>query len=174
MKILLVAESRDGKLLGSTNELIAFAAKMGGDSVMFLVGSESQLPAYDGKLYLAEAAACGEYNPDAHKRLLLEVIAKEQPDMIAFSHSSYGWDLAPRVAFALKAAQVSELVDVVDGELVVPVCNAKLRRNVRLKTKQDGGDPAGRGLRSDRTADRHSDRREDRRGRCRQSGILRL
>ena len=136
MKILLVAESRDGKLLGSANELIAFAAKMGGDNAMFLVGSESQLPAYSGKLYLAEAAVCGEFNPEAHKRLLLEVIAKEQPDIIAFSHSSYGWDLAPRVAFALKAAQVSELVDVVDGELVVPVCNAKLRRNVRLKTKQ--------------------------------------
>ncbi len=136
MKILLVAESRDGKLLGSANELIAFAAKMGGDNAMFLVGSEAQLPAYSGKLYLAETAACGEFNPDAHKRLLLEVIAKEQPDIIAFSHSSYGWDLAPRIAFALKAAQVSELVDVVDGELVVPVCNAKLRRNVRLKTKQ--------------------------------------
>ncbi len=136
MKILLVAESRDGKLLASANELIAFAAKMGGDNAMFLVGSEAQLPAYGGKLYLAETAACGEFNPDAHKRLLLEVIAKEQPDIIAFSHSSYGWDLAPRIAFALKAAQVSELVDVVDGDLVVPVCNAKLRRIVRLKTKQ--------------------------------------
>jgi electron transfer flavoprotein alpha subunit len=54
--------------------------------------------------------------------------------MIAFSHSSYGWDLAPRVAFALRAAQVSELVDVADGALVVPVCNAKLRRNVKVKT----------------------------------------
>lgn len=136
MKIVLVAEYRDGKLLGSANELIAFAAKMGGDSVMFLVGSESALPGYGGKLYLADAASVGEFNPQIHKQLLLEVIAKEQPDIVAFSHSSYGWDLAPRIAYALKAAQVSELVDVVDGELVVPVCNAKLRRNVRLKTKQ--------------------------------------
>lgn len=136
MKILLVAEYRDGRLLGSVNELIAFAAKMGGDSAMFVVGTEAALPAYTGKLYLADAAACGEFNPDVHKQLLLEVVAKEQPDIIAFSHSSYGWDLAPRLAFALKAAQVSEVVEVEDGVLVVPVCNAKLRRTVGPKTKQ--------------------------------------
>ncbi len=134
MKILLVAEYRDGKLLGSAYELIAFAQKMAADSVMFLAGSEAALPAYDGRLYLADAAVCGEFNPDVHKALLLDVIAREQPEMIAFSHSSYGWDLAPRVAFALRAAQVSEVVDVADGALVVPACNAKLRRNVQVKT----------------------------------------
>ncbi len=101
---------------------------------MFLVGSDTALPQYGGKLYLADAAAAGEYNPDGHKQLILDVIAKEQPDMVVFSHSSYGWDLAPRVAFALKAAQVSEVVDVVDGTMVVPVCNAKLRRDVKVKT----------------------------------------
>ncbi len=134
MKIVLVAEYRDGKLLGSVNELIAFAGKMAAESVMFLVGSDSALPSYAGRLYLADAGLCGEFNPEVHKQLLLDVIAREQPDMIAFSHSSYGWDLAPRVAYALRAAQVSELVDVVDGALVVPVCNAKLRRNVQVKT----------------------------------------
>lgn len=134
MKILLVAEYRDGKLLGSAYELIAFAQKMAADSVMFLVGSEAALPSYDGRLYLADAGVCSEFNPDVHKALLLDVIAREQPEMIAFSHSSYGWDLAPRVAFALRAAQVSEVVDVADGALVVPACNAKLRRNVQVKT----------------------------------------
>lgn len=50
--------------------------------------------------------------------------------MIVFSHSSYGWDLAPRIAYALEAAQVSEVVEVKDGQLVVPTCNAKLRRTI--------------------------------------------
>ncbi len=54
--------------------------------------------------------------------------------MQSFSHSSYGWDLAPRVTFALKAAQVSEVVDIIDGVPVVPVCNSKLRRSVTSKT----------------------------------------
>ena len=134
MKTLLVAEYREKKLLGSANELMAFAQIMGGDSAMFLVGDESALPKFAGTLYLANAEACGEFNPDVHKKLLLEVIDREQPDMVVFSHSSYGWDLAPRIALAIQAAQVSEVVEVKDGALVVPVCNAKLRRQVRARS----------------------------------------
>jgi electron transfer flavoprotein alpha subunit len=134
MKILLVAEYREGKLQGSAYDLIAFAKKLGAESAMFLVGSESDLPKFDGTLYLADVKACGEYNPSVHKQLLLDVIAKVKPEMVVFSHSSSGWDLAPRVAFALKAAQVSEVVDIVDNVPVVPVCNSKLRRKVALKT----------------------------------------
>ena len=134
MKILLIAEQREGKLLGSTSDLLAFAQKLGAESAMFLVGSETDIPKFNGTLYLADVKSCGEYNPAVHKQLLLDVVAKEKPDMVVFSHSSYGWDLAPRVAFALKAAQVSEVVDVADGVPVVPVCNSKLRRKVTAKT----------------------------------------
>jgi len=134
MKALLVGEYRDGKLLGSTYELVAFARKLGAETAMFLVGSRENLPRYDGTLYLADAQKHGEFSPARHKHLLLEVVEKEKPDFVVFSHSSYGWDLAPRVALALEAAQVSEVVDVVDGKLVVPSCNAKLRRNLKPKT----------------------------------------
>ena len=134
MKTVLVGEYREGKLQGATNELIAFGKERGGDVVMVLVGKESDLPAFDGTLYLADVDSCGEYNPDVHKQLVLDVVAKEQPDMVVLSHSSYGWDLAPRLAFGLKASQVSEVVGIAEGELVAPVCNAKLRRNVRSKS----------------------------------------
>ncbi|SDP51996.1 electron transfer flavoprotein subunit alpha/FixB family protein [Desulforhopalus singaporensis] len=134
MKTLLVAEYRDGRLLGSTYDLVAFASQLGGESAMFLVGSDSDLPQYDGTLYLADSAKYGEFNPSVHKQLLLDVIDKEQPDMVVFNHSSYGWDLAPRVALAMGAAQISEVVDIVDGALVTPVCNAKLRREIKAKT----------------------------------------
>jgi electron transfer flavoprotein alpha subunit len=136
MKLLLIAEYRDDQLLAGWTELLAFAEKTGGESVMFLAGNDEQLPAFDGKLYLAESSACGEYNPDVHKQLIMDVVEKEQPEMVVFSHSSYGWDLAPRVAFALKASQVSEVVDIVDGVPVVPLCNSKLRREVKIKTDQ--------------------------------------
>lgn len=136
MKTLLVAEYRDGKILNSTYELVAFAEQMGAESAMFLVGSESALPAYDGTLYLADVGKYGEFNPSAHKQLLLDAIAKEQPDMLVFAHSSYGWDLAPRISLAMNAAQVSEVVAIVDGVPVAPVCNSKLRRDVKAKTAQ--------------------------------------
>ncbi len=131
MKIVLVAEYRDGKLLSGYTELLGFAQKLGAETVMFVAGSEDLLPAYDGKLYLADAAVCGEFNPDMHKKLILEVAAREEADMVALAHSSYGWDLAPRLAYGLEAAQVSEVVEVQDGTLVVPACNSKLRRSVR-------------------------------------------
>ena len=134
MKTLLVAEYREGKLQSSAGDLMAFAKKLGAESAMFLVGSENDLPKFEGTIYLADVKACGEYNPAVHKQLLLDTIAKVKPDMVVFSHSSSGWDLAPRVAFALQAAQVSEVVDIVDGVPVAPVCNSKLRRKVQPKT----------------------------------------
>jgi electron transfer flavoprotein alpha subunit len=134
MKVLLVAEYRDGRLLSSSSELIRFAETLGTESVMVLVGSESALPAYAGTLYLADAARVGEFNPSVHKQLILDVVAREQPRMVVLPHSSYGWDLAPRLAVALNAAQVSEVVELKDGELVVPACNAKLRRQVKPAT----------------------------------------
>jgi len=131
MKTLLVAEYRQGTLQESYTELMAFAEKLGGESTMFLVAdSAGSLPKFQGALYLADVAAYGEYNPDAHKYLLLDVIAKEKPDMVVFCHSSYGWDLAPRIAVHEKAAQISEVIEVEDGKLVVPACNAKLRRTL--------------------------------------------
>ena len=134
MKALLIGEYREGRLLGSTYETVAFAQKLGAETALFLVGSDSCLPRYNGTVYLADAAKYGEFNPALHKQLLLEVVKQVQPDYIVLPHSSYGWDLAPRVALALGAAQVSEVVDVADGSLVVPVCNAKLRRDVKAKS----------------------------------------
>ena len=134
MKTLLIGEYREGKLLDTTYELCGFAAQLGGESAMLLVGSEGELPAYGGTLYLADAAACGEYNPLLHRQLILEAAARENPDCIVFVHSSYGWDLAPRVAAALKAAQVSEVVAIADGGFEVTCCNAKMRRTVKPAT----------------------------------------
>lgn len=134
MKALLIAESREGKALGSSSELIAFAEKTGSESVMFMIGAENSLPAYGGTLYLADSGKYGEYNPAVHKQLILEVVAKEQPDMVVLSHSSYGWDLAPRLAYALEAAQFSEVTDFIDGEPIVPACNSKLRRRLKGKS----------------------------------------
>ena len=156
MKTLLIGEYREGKLLDSTYELFGFASQMGAETAMLLVGSDAQLPSYGGTLYLADAASCGEYNPDLHKKLILDTVQKENPDYIVFLHSSYGWDLAPRVAASLKIAQVSEVIGIVDGGFEVGCCNAKMRRTVKpnstkavltiqagaFPVEQPGGSPA--------------------------------
>ena len=131
MKALLVGECRQGQLLDSSYELLGFAKALGASCSMFLVGSQDQAPAFDGTLYLADADRYGEFNPQVHRQLLLSVVEREDPDLVVFCHSSYGWDLAPRLSVAMKAAQVSEVVEIDDGALVVPACNAKLRRTVK-------------------------------------------
>ncbi|WP_026839948.1 electron transfer flavoprotein subunit alpha/FixB family protein [Citrifermentans bremense] len=131
MKALLVCEQREGKILDTSYELVAFADRLGAEKVMVLVGKEA--PKVDGKVYLADVDKFGEYNPDLHKQVVLEAIQKENPDYVVFVHSSYGWDLAPRVAAALKVGQVSEVVNIVDGKFELALCNAKLRRTVSPK-----------------------------------------
>ena len=135
MKTLLVAESRDGKLQDSYGELLAFAARLGAGAAMFLVGG-AELPDFAGTLYLADSATCGEYNPSIHKKLLIDAVTREQPDLIVFSHSSFGWDLAPRLAVAIGAGQISEVVGIGADGWEVPVCNAKLRRTVQCRRPQ--------------------------------------
>jgi electron transfer flavoprotein alpha subunit len=131
MKLLLVAEYREGKLLGSINELLGFAQELTAETAVFLVGSDKNVPHFSGNLYLADVNTYQEYNPEGHKALLLQAIEKEQPDLIVFSHSSYGWDLAPRLAFSLEATQISEVVGVDGGDFIVPACNSKLRRQLK-------------------------------------------
>ena len=136
MKTLLIGEYRDGQLLDSTYELLGFAGQLGTDSALFLVGNDNQLPAYGGTLYLADVAAVGEYNPDLHKKLILQAIEKEDPDYIVFLHSSYGWDLAPRIAASLKTSQISEIVAIQDGSFEVGCCNGKMRRSLKPATSR--------------------------------------
>ncbi|MGC1454311.1 MAG: electron transfer flavoprotein subunit alpha/FixB family protein [Nitrospirota bacterium] len=134
MKALLVCEYREGKLLESSYELIAFADKLGADKVMVLIGKEAESPRVNAKVYMAEAAKYGEYNPDLHKHIVLEAVKRENPDYVVFLHSSYGWDLAPRVAAALRVGQVSEITGINDGKFEVGLCNSKLRRIVAPRT----------------------------------------
>ncbi len=150
MKLLLVAEYREGKLVESSYELLGFAERLGGEASMVLVGGDSRLPEYGGRLYLADAGKYGEYNPDLHKKLILLAIEKEKPDYVVFSHSSYGWDLAPRVSASLRLGQVSGIIGLMQGQFEVQCCNGKMRRTVKptsdkaVLTIQPGAFPAMR------------------------------
>jgi len=134
MKALLVGEYREGKLLDTIYELLTFADKLGAEPVVALVGAAGSVPRCSGTVYLADVTKYGEYNPDMHKQMLLTVVEQEKPDYIVFGHSSYGWDLAPRIAAKLKVAQISEVIGIVDGGLEVNSCNAKMRRTIKPAT----------------------------------------
>ena len=135
MKTLLVFEYRRGKLAEANQELLGFAAAAGGECAGVLVGSEAGLPPFGGKLYLGDIAALGEFDPGRHAELVLQAVQKESPDLVVFLQSSYGWDLAPRVAGRLKAAQVSAVTGLSDGKFETACCNGKMRRLVKSSSK---------------------------------------
>lgn len=130
MKTVIVAQTREGNLPDSTYELFTFAQQLGGETVLVLVGSEQSVPQFPGKVYLLDVEQYGEYNPEVHKAVVADVAQREQADIVALEHSSFGWDLAPRVAAQLGAAQITEVVALVDGGYEVPCCNAKMRRKL--------------------------------------------
>ena len=134
MKALLVAECREGRLVEASYELFGFADRLGAETVMLLVGPKGELPSFGGCLYLADPEKYGEYNPDLHKRLVVEAVQREKPDYVVFMHSSYGWDLAPRVAAGLGAAQISEIIAVAERGFELPCCSQKMRRTVEPAT----------------------------------------
>jgi electron transfer flavoprotein alpha subunit len=133
MKTLLVCEVRDGKPRESAYELLAFAEALGGEREMLLVGDEELAPRFAGKLWVAPAGG-REYDPVRHRALVVEAVRRSGADRVALVHSSWGWDLAPRVAAALGATQVSDVVAVGDGGFEVSCCNGKMRRLVTPRT----------------------------------------
>lgn len=134
MKALLVAECRQGRLAAGWAELAGFAGTMGATAAMVLVGTPDDLPGFDGPLYFADIRESGAYNPELHRNLVLEAVEAEHPELVVFLHTSYGWDLAPRITAALRSAQVSAVSGIDGGGFVTPCCNGKMRRTVTPTT----------------------------------------
>jgi electron transfer flavoprotein alpha subunit len=131
VRALLVCECRNGVLQDTWRELTTVAGLLKVDTALFLVATRDGVPRVNGRVYLSDSARYGEYNPEVHTRLVRAALAAERADYVIFQHSSYGWDLAPRVAAALGIAQISAVLAVTDHGLEVGCCGGKMRRCVR-------------------------------------------
>jgi len=132
MKLMLVGEIREGALVAEVAELFGFARCLDAEVSMVLGGAAGDFPSFNGRLYCPDVE--NAFDMTYHKRLVLDAVEREQPDTVVFLHSSYGWEVAPRVAFAMQAAQVSGVTGIDDGGYVVESCNGKMRRTVRPLT----------------------------------------
>ncbi len=128
MKCVLVMHSRQGQLPESSYELFTCAEQIGAEQVLVFIGPRAALPPFAGRVYLLDSEVWGEFNPGAHCQAIAEIVRSEQPQLVVLEHSSFGWDLAPRLAASLDAAQISEVVAISADGYEVPCCNAKLRR----------------------------------------------
>lgn len=143
--VLIVAEIQKGKIRDATYELAHFAANLGGDREVkgLLVGSgvgdhaEALVKRGFGEVLVADDDAFSNYSVEAWTKAVRTAIDQAQPDLVLFSHTPSGWDVAPRVAAGLDAAYVSDGVAVAqEGDALVftrRVFNGKFDAKVETK-----------------------------------------
>lgn len=127
--VLAIVEQRDGKYRKVAYEVATaanhIASTLGSDSVAVVIGSETpenadSLGAFGIKKVLtANHEFCTYYIPEAYTQAVLAAVDQVKPEIILFSASALGKDLAPRVAARLEAGLVTDCtgLEVVNDKL---------------------------------------------------------
>lgn len=118
MKVLVVAETKDGTLRKTSLELLAQAQKLGASDITALligkgVSGLSEKLAHHGasKVLVAENDALEHYNTEAYTQVVQQAVESIQANLVLFAASSNGKDLAPRLSARLDAGLVSDAVE---------------------------------------------------------------
>jgi electron transfer flavoprotein alpha subunit len=149
MKILAIAEQRDGKFRKPasevTSEAFRISKKLNAECVAAVVGSKiegiaAELGQYGpAKALVVDDPALGPYSTEGYAHALHEIVKKENPDVILLPASSMGKDLAPRLAQKLSAGLVQDCthVDVENGNLIFtrPMYAGKVLAKIAVKGK---------------------------------------
>ncbi len=159
--ILLVAEIQKGKIREATYEMVAFARNSGHDVKSLVMGQGADALAEElskkggGEVYLADHELLANYSLDAAHKAVEAAVAAASPQIVLFSNTPTGWDLAPRVAAAMDCGFVSDCFGLEsEGDqltLLRRVFNGKLDSRVSVlslpvvATMQPGATPAFEG-----------------------------
>jgi len=147
--ILIVAEIQGDRTRECSFELATFAQKVASSSGPALLiaglGTDVSGQAEDfakkggGKVFVADNELLASYCVESANAAIRAAIESSGADLILFSNTPSGWDVAPRIAAGLDAGFVSDCsdVDVEDGKLVFlrRVFNGRL--DARLSTSAD-------------------------------------
>ena len=141
MKILIIAEHKNGQLIEATRELFGLLlgqaevhAVAAGENLEPLAGPLGQLGA--AKVHLIGSPALASYTGESLGQALGQFIRQLAPVAVLAAHTPLGKDLAPRLAAALDAALATDCIQVSfnDGQLTVrrPVYAGKATAEVEF------------------------------------------
>ena len=117
--ILVVAEQRDGTLNRSTWEAVVggqeLAKELGKEVAVLLLGKDIKNLADEvaGKgvaVMAADDEKLADYTPDGYSAAIKQVVEKENPAYVLFSHTYMVRDYAPKLAAALGKALISDCI----------------------------------------------------------------
>jgi electron transfer flavoprotein alpha subunit len=121
-EILFLAEIADGGLHRSALELSALSRRLADElnglaSALLIIGAGSQDLASDlisygaDRVYVVEDDPFQQYQPEAYTMAIESVCQEVNPDLLLFGHTLHGVDLAPRLAWKLKAGLATDSVE---------------------------------------------------------------
>ena len=146
MKILAVAEQRDGSLKKVAGEVMraaaSLASELNGEAVGLVIGDQvksiaGSLGRYGLKRVLvADDPALKMTSTTAYAHCIAEAALKEKAEVVLFSATAQGKDLAPRVAVKLHAGLVADCTALnVEGGAIIasrPVYAGKALTDVKV------------------------------------------
>lgn len=128
-EIFVLAEHRQGQIRDITFEMLAkgreLAEKADSDLTAVLLGKEvkeqaATLSQYAQKVLLVEDVKFENFNSEAYQKVLSNLINEHKPLLTMIGHTSFGVDLAPRLAAALKLPLATDCIELeFEGEALV-------------------------------------------------------
>lgn len=129
-EIFVLAEHRQGQIRDITYEMLTKAReiseKTGSELTAILLGKNvkehaKMLAEYAKTVILIEDAKLENFNSEAYKRILSTLVTQHKPTLVIMGHTSYGVDLAPRLATALNLPLATDCIDLAfeNGTLTV-------------------------------------------------------
>ena len=147
--VLAVAEHREGKVAGSTYELVAkgreVAAKAGGTLQVAVLGRgvsglAAEVATRGVDVLHVEHEALAAYTPGGYSQALTALQAKVGARVVLLAHTTQGYDLAPRLAAEWNAPILANAVDLtLDGGSLVAtrkILNDKLDVEFEVKSER--------------------------------------
>jgi len=142
-KILVLAEHRQGQLRDITFEMLTkgreIAVKTGAELVAVLLGKglrehAKSLAEYAGTVLLIEDARLENFNSEAYRKILSKLISEHKPVLVLMGHTSYGVDLAPRLATAMNLPLATDCIDLAFENGMLAVTRQMYGGKVNVKT----------------------------------------
>jgi electron transfer flavoprotein alpha subunit len=129
-KIFVLAEHRQGQVRDITFEMLTkgreLAEKVGAELTAVMLGKDikehaKNLAEYAKNVLAVEDSRLENFNSEAYRRILSALITEHKPVLVLMGHTSYGVDLAPRLAAAMNLPLATDCIDLAfeDGALAV-------------------------------------------------------
>ena len=120
VEIFVLVEHRQGQIRDITFEMLTkareIAGKTGAELTAIVLGKNipdqgKLLAEYAKTVIVIEDSKVENFNSEAYKRILASLITEHKPLLVLMGHTSYGVDLAPRLAAALNLPLATDCID---------------------------------------------------------------